>query len=1583
MSESWESLPDIEAPKADSWESLPDVATPAATWESLPDVAPLSAQPVAPSTRQPNADLLSYSTRPGGQSAVSPEQIEGITSRAATSARNAAANAEIDRPVIPGKTFGQALSDAPGAIWDGLKQGKTLDPIAAGLNVAQSLKENVADPLHTQYVADPAEAALTRWAQSGNLSPETEFTLRALGPLVLGRKATQNMDPARLRQVRTAHEDEARAAHDAEIKSGGTMALGRTTKDEFVAERTALRESLLQELGMLPVYMVNLPGAASDVLTTKLGSTLGGAAIGAIEGIAGAALTPGDNIKHAAVGGAAIGGAAGKLFGALSKPAKRTFDESTARVVAFSTPEQTNDLAKALSALPEGKPVSVAARVQDVGPDGQLVEKVAGQDASGKLVAQVVDDKTPAFSMAAAARQERREANRIKEGVVVESDAAKAAPPPRVEAWNDYLANTNKYVQGQLRQLDEARKGKAGVATEQGLSPVDEAGKAFGRGQYDPRTQQWRDGHVVLLDESNIVRFTQLSDPQAQRAAMRLRRVVEVMDEATPGQTKLGELLYAEDGKELVGPLKGHPRSVTESKIVPSNKTWALKTDHELDQVINEWRQATPAPAAAQPAPGQVAPASTPGLEGPSTAPGTPRVLFGAKQPPAPPAPPQPPLNPPPAAPPGVPPPTPAQVPYEAGIIKGAADKIRAAMRNITHTFARMPETVGKLTVGVKAAAHINNDRNRISAALRKQLGRDVSDADVAQIQKNLSDVMDGYTKWEDFDKLHPDLAGIARKEQEKLVNELQANHATLEEFGVVPDRSALDAAGELQYSGPRLFLRHLLPKGKWAKEVMKDKVKYDKLYKAFHEQIRREAVKAKAQLTPEQLKARTTDTLHTLIGDPRFDKPEMRKSLVPGDASPQKNLKPRQDMRPMVDALAGKYANDVEAVETLAPLFDARKDKTKDIKPVAEKLLKKLEKGGAAPELIQDVRNLAEADELSLLVREALGESGLAFDRIGQGIAFQRAKIASLEAWEGLLAFPQWVQAGPPSSMQTLQAGGALPAQTSQAQKYADEFANGEWFQVGPEWQNTVGKAMVGRYVKKEAFQTMLEAGQAGDRASNFVQKILRPWRIGHTALNPATWLTNALGNISGLSFAGVDTFKPGRGSEALRNAIEGWAQYSTNPLADNRVAQLYRKAKEYGLTTSGIGDFSRMDANLWRNKLLRMTRENPKLTFSDMLSQAGEYGATAFNTLPAFYGAIDPIAKHTAFMDNLLKAGMDIRSNAPVDTRAAQKYLGQQYQPGWDNKNLEEAIMREAAQRVMYSFPMLDRLPKVQNEMAKWAGVVTADFFPTMVELMRVYSHLPGRMATEPGFALTQIKNSVVGAALLGGAYAGTKATGITDEQLADDYAALPETDKKFHPGYMPTPLRDDKGDTIFVDIAGPILQPLQWMSGAPGINPLSQEEFSASQLGKRIIANTMLDLMGGTLGTWSQTQLARLGMADMPFQPKKDDIDGWQGVVRDLADVAGWPAFMERMGRVPNAAQKAGQGDAYGAARSLFGGYISSPNPMSNVHDVRGDVRQLKQGIRKGVKAYSEPNISPLPKASGQQLIDRSLERFNSNK
>jgi hypothetical protein len=424
------------------------------------------------------------------------------------------------------------------------------------------------------------------------------------------------------------------------------------------------------------------------------------------------------------------------------------------------------------------------------------------------------------------------------------------------------------------------------------------------------------------------------------------------------------------------------------------------------------------------------------------------------------------------------------------------------------------------------------------------------------------------------------------------------------------------------------------------------------------------------------------------------------------------------------------------------------------------------------------------------------------------------------------------------------------------------------------------------GKYVSPETWEALEQIPLMQRNVQGFVGKLINGLKYGQTVGNPGSWLTNTLGNLQNIMMSGM--LNPFASPLQLGRGIRTFAQdYKAHMMAPGVKGDARRdrflKAMEYGILGSDYSTAEfRSSANIWaRTVEAEAKRFGGRVDGLSLLGDIGGAAKSGKDKLASYYGAIDPIAKYTAWSEGLRKGGINPSDNklSQINGRLkAARFLGKSlYHPALTDEQVTQRVFEKAARDIHLSFPMLDRVAPAVTNMAKGIGVINP-YIKIRMEQLRVYANLPKRMIDDPRFAANQLGYAAIFAGLYFGVKAAREHAGVSQQKVDEAFASAPQSIQRFKPGALATWWRDDKGRLQFVDLTQ-TFEPMTYLQGDPN-----------SSVVKRMLTNLAISPVDGSLTEPGlANMLASGGLMDPAYREAM--VPEWQqGGMRLMGDIVG---------------------------------------------------------------------------------------------
>lgn len=421
----------------------------------------------------------------------------------------------------------------------------------------------------------------------------------------------------------------------------------------------------------------------------------------------------------------------------------------------------------------------------------------------------------------------------------------------------------------------------------------------------------------------------------------------------------------------------------------------------------------------------------------------------------------------------------------------------------------------------------------------------------------------------------------------------------------------------------------------------------------------------------------------------------------------------------------------------------------------------------------------------------------------------------------------------------------------------------------------------LAGKYTSPEMWEALVQAPLAQRNLSGFIAKSVNAIKYARTVGNLGSWITNFVANGQGAMLSNLvnpfaSPYKIGHGMLTFTRDLKAHklAPGIRGDLARDRFA----RAMELGVVGSdyataefreSVGEWSRiLERELEATKGADgKWRVNPLNLFPRILKRATNMGLAGKAWLAKKYGGIDTLWKYATYVSGLEKGGIDT-ATGKMDVKKAIDFIDSRYRPGMSDAAIREAVELEVAQRIHYSFPMMDRVGNAVATANKYGapGLVVNPFFKVKSELYRNYAQLPRRMLREKGMA----GNLLGYAAVAGGLYYGVRrlreAMGVNQDEVDRSHAAAPASVQRFKPGALALWFRGEDGRLAFVDMTS-TFEPFSWLQGDPQTNWAT-----------RAIQNmAMSPVDGSVIEAHLVSELAKQGIVDPGYADRM--LPEWQ--------------------------------------------------------------------------------------------------------
>lgn len=369
----------------------------------------------------------------------------------------------------------------------------------------------------------------------------------------------------------------------------------------------------------------------------------------------------------------------------------------------------------------------------------------------------------------------------------------------------------------------------------------------------------------------------------------------------------------------------------------------------------------------------------------------------------------------------------------------------------------------------------------------------------------------------------------------------------------------------------------------------------------------------------------------------------------------------------------------------------------------------------------------------------------------------------------------------------------------------------------------------LAGMKVKPEAWEALAEAPQAQRNASHWIRSVSNFMKYNQTVANPGSWVTNFLANMQGAALSNLVSpwaapHKLGKGMHLFTQDLKAFkaAPGVKGPTPSSMVEGTgavgrarFERATELGIIAS---DYSTAEfhtaASDWARIIDAEVKQRGTFNPLNVLSYAGN----TKDWLAKKYGAIDSLWKYATYTAGLQKAGFDLNTGELNEAKAIKFLTGEgRYRPGMLMPALKKQAELAVAQRIHYSFPMLDRVGEGVAAVGQYGGTAINPYLKIKTELMRNYAQLPARVMREPGMLL----NLMSYAATVAGIYYGIRElraeNGVNQEEVDQSFMAAPPAVKRFKPGAMAMWRRTNDGRLTYVDLTS-LWEPFSWLQGDP---------------------------------------------------------------------------------------------------------------------------------------------------------------------
>lgn len=738
-------------------------------------------------------------------------------------------------------------------------------------------------------------------------APNAAFAAENAGKAFIGETA--------LNKPGSEHPAAVKAINDAEQRLG--------------PEGAAFYQSMLQGMSNLPFYLI--PGAGENAMVH-----------GATGGALSAAADPEQGIIEGAVGGAIIGGtlkAGAEGVGALWRGAKNVVNKirkPKMTPLAVVPPDQVKDLTMALAAMDvpvipskdAGKPLMVIRNVED----GKLVVDAITVKPDFKTGA---TDVPPGFEPLGVQTMLAK----VRLGDTGISKLGKDVPVLDTPAVGEVVDRLRSVAPRPYEILDKA--GKTESWLDRAISVNEWSEELIGDKPSDGLLLAWKE----FADGSSGAKLYELADDQLLKDILRSRDLIKVKMATGKPQWgyRGGVAIFSPHPEELIPnaltadiglDVGGSMYKGIEPRPNPLDvRGIAEPTEAELDNLVQRIRlsQAEGRIAAEQMALDQKAMELDVKLGGDGSGLALPEAPPIDPPPPATPNPAQPSpyvpeqiipgvgkAPPPPPAPPsggGGPPPGPHNFdPLEGLRIKAAPGFLNKLSRAVVPPTARGPiDQINAAIMGHGAEA-LERLRGDILTSLQKAAPevQALKPWEQHRVLSSMSEWLDGRLNSEQLLEKHPELSQSLFKRLEAEKADIARNEERLRELGMLAPEGdmkkmlGIDPADDLPDYGVRMYWRHLLPAGEWAKMAKRDEIKMNSLIQAIEEDVY-------PTLDPITRRKRATRHLDFLLGDPerlaeaRRDPTGAWKNVI---SEAEGSLKARKDLRWWEQAAFGQIDN-------------------------------------------------------------------------------------------------------------------------------------------------------------------------------------------------------------------------------------------------------------------------------------------------------------------------------------------------------------------------------------------------------------------------------------------------------------------------------------------------------------------------------------------------------------------------------------------------------------------------------------------------------------------------------------------------
>lgn len=533
--------------------------------------------------------------------------------------------------------------------------------------------------------------------------------------------------------------------------------------------------------------------------------------------------------------------------------------------------------------------------------------------------------------------------------------------------------------------------------------------------------------------------------------------------------------------------------------------------------------------------------------------------------------------------------------------------------------------------------------------------------------------------------------------------------------------------------------------------------------------------------------------------------------------------------------------------------------------------------------------------------LKKVMGEVESGVLRLAATFGTQKALLAQHTLMREIAVNPQWSNIGPRPDLHNVPVPNVKRMYGDLAGKY-----------VRPEiYENIINlpKATQNSYAYANAFSSFLKGGQL---------------------MSAGPVLTSLAGNIQSIVLAGgIDPLlRPDRAGKYVWRAIKAISNFKKDPTGKTGLGALVLEAKKLGADFAGHAEVEVSPKSRAFVEELEKHLANGRGSYLDYISSIGKWF----------------MSKYRSGQDALLGGALDY----PDRVSRLASYLG--LKDKLIAKGMApEAAMRQAAQRVLASFPNPSHMGQLPEQVSKMTGLV-APYSRMAFEEFRILSMVPQRLASEPDLIWRLGANAAVLAGIFGINGALRQQSGITDEMV--DYAkkAMTKAHQTYSPMVVVPAWKDDKGRVQMWDVSNYAL-PLKFMQGHPDA-PMWQHVFSNF---------VKLPAQGGLAEPVVDSTLSAFGLSTPPPDAFKPGT-GEAGLLNGLNQ-------MWRQGFGPRIAAT-----AIDAVRKTGAGY----DPVSGRGLGRNEEQLTPmQGIAKGMGLPIRQPIEVSPNAPNKEFIASATE------